>query len=94
MLAMVGTSRESLKETLVANSTGEGRAGTERLFQLHANILCSAAERRESSQPGLWLKRKALLGLRQCEDFHAYLEDTKGCGGKRDKGSLFQTSVL
>lgn len=94
MLAMVGTSKESLKETLVAKSTGEGRTGTERLFQLHANILCCAAERRESSQPGLWLKRKALLGLRQREDFHAYLEDTKGCGEKGDKGSLFQTSVL
>lgn len=93
---MVGTNRESLKETLVANSTGEQRTGTERLLQLHANILCSAAERGESSQLRLWLKRKALLalGMRQCEDFHAYLEDTKGCGGKGDKGSLFETSVL
>lgn len=62
MLAMVGTNREGLKET-IANSTGEGRTGKERLLQLHANILCSAAERRESSQLGLWLKREILLGL-------------------------------
>lgn len=81
MFAMVGTNRESLKETLVENSTGERRTGTERLLQLQANILCSAAERRESSpQLGLWLKREALLSLsmRQGEGFHASLEDTNG----------------
>lgn len=77
---MVGTNREGLKETLAANSTGEGSTGTERLLQSHANILCSAAERRESSHLGLWLKREALLGLKQGEDFHACLEDTKSCG--------------
>lgn len=83
---MVGTNREGIKEMLVANSTGEGRTGTERPLQLHTNILCSLAERRESSQLGLWIKREALLGLstRQSEGFHAYLEDTKGCGGEEE----------
>lgn len=94
MLAMVGTNREGLKET-IANSTGEGRTGTERLLQLHANILCSAAERRESSQLGLAKKGDSFRSeYDQCEDFHAYLEDTKGCGGKGDKDSLFQRSGL
>lgn len=62
VFAMVGTNRESLKEILVENSAGERRTGTERLLQLQAGILCSAAERRESSpQLGLWLKRESLL---------------------------------
>lgn len=93
VFAMVGTNRESLKEILVENSAGEGRTGTERLLQLQAGILCSAAERRESSpQLGLWLKRESLLSLhtRRGEDFCASLEDPKGWVRRRYEGSLPQ----
>lgn len=93
VFAMVGTNRESLKEILVENSAGERRTGTERLLQLQASILCSAAERRESSpQLGLWIKRESLLSLymRQGEDFCASLEDTKGWVRRGHKGSLPQ----
>lgn len=91
VFAMVGTNRESLKETLVENSAGERRTGTERLLQLQAGILCSAAERRESS-PQLWLKRESPLSLymRQGKDFCASLEDTKGWVRRGHKGSLPQ----